>query len=245
MATLLGYDPKFMNILKTLYSNEDYIKILRDIKENMSKIYKLSSPQFDDIEAEILCLLLLHFKPKIIYEFSPCGGWSTMYILNSLFLSGNTSARVNSYDIHDTSCKLINKFEDLSSIWNFHLGNVLDEFNNFDFNMDYLFIDSDHSKEFAENYVNNLLEPLLTYTRQNNRKIICSVHDVFHSTGVKIPSEEGEVVINFLNKYNLSYFSPNNLSHSVEIEDIRYSKNLVCPNIHVSYFNPAIFFILE
>ena len=210
----------------------------------MMKIYSIAQPQFDDVEAEILCLLIMHFRPNKIYEFSPCGGWSTMYMLNSLLYSNNISAKIQSYDIHDKSCNLIKKFDKLLPLWDFHLGDVLKEFKNFDLNMDFLFIDSDHSGEFAKKYIEDLLEPLLYHTKKNRRRVLVSVHDVFHEKKPKI-NEEGEIVINFLDNNNIKYFSPNNIEHCSEIEDLRYNSDTVCPNIHFAQFNSGIFFILE
>ena len=55
------------------------------------KKQNLLSPQFDDVEAEITYLLIREFRPKNVVEISPCGGWSTSWILTALKDNGSTS----------------------------------------------------------------------------------------------------------------------------------------------------------
>jgi hypothetical protein len=197
-------------------------------------------PQFDDIEAEIVCLILMHIKPKKIYEFSPCGGWSTLYMLNTLDLL-KIDSKIDSFDIQNICTININKFNNLKDKWQFHLGDVQKEYINFPDDIDYLFIDSDHSYNFTKNYIENLLNPLLIKLKNKNKKIFVSVHDVFHSNK---PSEEGVLVIKFLEKNNIEYFSPLNDNHKNNILQLRLSNNVDTNLVHHATTNPCIFFIL-
>ena len=52
-------------------------------------------PQFADTEAEITMLLLLEFKPKKVVEFSPCNGWSTALILDTLNHNNNNLSLIH------------------------------------------------------------------------------------------------------------------------------------------------------
>ena len=86
---------------------------------------------------------------------------------------------------------------------------------------------------------------MLENYKLNNRKIIVSVHDVYHGH-IDEPIEEGKEVINFLSKNNIEYYIVakslilnynviNNFRQSLGITELinPYSKN------------PYIFFILE
>ena len=161
-------------------------------------------PQFDDTESEITMLLIFHFKPKNIIEFSPCGGWSTSIILGALNINNNDGT-LKSYDINDYCLR--NVTPPSNTNWQFTKIDVSLKFDEFvSSNVDYLFIDSDHSKTFADNYINKLLIPLLTKCKKDRKQIIVSVHDVFHYS--KLPSSfEGIQIINFLSENNIPYFT--------------------------------------
>jgi hypothetical protein len=240
MAYTLGRSDSFMNLLEHLYGNHTFVNNLNEIKRRMRYMINDTTPQFDDIEAEIVCLILMHLNPKNICEFSPCGGWSTLYILNTLDVMNN-ECRVNSYDIIDQCSKNINKFNNLANNWTFHLGNVEDKYISFDEKIDYLFIDSDHSAGFTQKYIDELLSPLLLKLRNINKKIFVSVHDVFHTN---IPSDEGKLVIEFLEKNNVEYFSPLNDLHVTRINQIRNNYNLDKNAVHFATTNPCIYFVL-
>lgn len=240
MEYIHGKCDSFMNLLGGLYTNDEYIRNLNEIKNRMRKVHSITSPQFDDIEAEIVCLLLMQSKPKLIYEFSPCGGWSSLYMLNTLDLIMNNSKLV-SFDIVDKCTETINLFH-FSDKFEFHLGNVEDNYSSFTEDIDYLFIDSDHSANFTKKYIDNLLTPLLLKLRKINKKIFVSVHDVFHTHN---PSEEGELVIDFLKKNNIEYFSPLYHEHRETLSSFRNNNTLLDKSeVHYATTNPCIFFIL-
>lgn len=242
MSYVFGKSDNFMNLLNELYSNDEYIRNLNEIKNKMRKIHSITTPQFDDIEAEIVCLLIMHTKPKLIHEFSPCGGWSSLYMLNTLeFISDNS--KLVSFDIVDKCTSNINcVFPQFKNKFEFHLGNVEEKYTSFTEDIDYLFIDSDHSAEFTKRYIDNLLIPLLLKLRKINKKIFVSVHDVFHS---EIPSEEGVLVIDFLEKNNIEYFSPLHYEHCETLSIIRNNNTILDKSeVHYATTNPCIYFIL-
>lgn len=241
MTTKYGHAQEFMALLEQLYNCEAYENNMNVIKNRMKEIHPRCSPQYDDIEAEITCLLIMHNKPKLIYEFSPCCGWSTMYMLNTLDVMNNNSCLLHSFDIHNACERLIRGYPNLKEKWVFHLGDVVEEYGNFTTDIDYLFIDSDHSEKFAQIYVTRLLEPLLTKLKETGKKILISVHDVFHTEN---PSAEGVVVVDFLKKNNIEYFSPINEEHFKKIKEIRSKLNFDKKTIHYSTTNPCIFFML-
>ena len=242
MSYTLGKSDYFISLLGKLYGDDILINNLNEIKKRMRAVHNYTRPQFDDIEAEIVCLILMFSNPKNIYEFSPCGGWSTLYMLNALELNNNKDCKVHSFDIIDGCTSNINNFDNLKNQWKFYLGNVEDKYIFFNEEIDYLFIDSDHSEDFAKKYIDELLNPLLIKLKTINKKIFVSVHDVFHSN---VPSDEGKLVIEFLDKNNIEYFSPLNDFHRNEIEIFRNNSNLDKNSVHYSNTNPCIFFILE
>ena len=236
--------------IKQLYNN--YKNELMDIRKNMKLRYDFVkwNPQFDDTEAEITALLLLFFKPNNIIEFSPCNGWSTSIMLDALTFNSN-NPKLTSYDIHDNCLQNITSNEKWNKIWDFKQGDVTLKFKEWDLNkVNYLFIDSDHSHEFAKKYINELLMPLLIQCKINSKEVIVSVHDVFHNDN---PSEEGNEVINFLQQNNLSYYTPSWRKENYK-ELMCIKKNLGFDSvIHKSWgredlelqTNSCIFFVLK
>tara|TARA_B000000477_G_C6062848_1_gene215234 strand:- start:437 stop:1072 length:636 start_codon:yes stop_codon:yes gene_type:complete len=207
--------------------------------------HKFGAPQYDDIEAELTILFLLHSKPKNMIEFSPCTGWSTSFILDTLSLNDNNSI-LSSYDILDRCSAFIKWFNRKNVEWKFEVGDVTKKFNTWNLDtIDYLFIDSDHSTEFSIKYINDLLIPLLERCKLNNKKVIVSVHDVYHGRKNE-PIEEGKEVINFLSKNNIEYYTVAkscNKNYNI-INNFRHSLGIT-ENIHQHDTNPSIFFILE
>ena len=85
------------------------------------------------------------------------------------------------------------------------------------------------------------MNPLLIKLKNINKKIFVSVHDVFHTN---VPSDEGKIVIEFLEKNNIEYFSPLNDFQKIEILRFRNFSNLDKETVHYAETNPCIFFIL-
>ena len=229
--------------VKTLYDThkDSLLKIRNKMKIN----HTFGQPQYDDIEAELTTLFILHYKPKHIIEFSPCTGWSTSIILDTLEMLNNNS-RMSSYDIEDRCSTFIKALNHKNVEWNLELGDVTKKFDTWNLDtIDYLFIDSDHSSEFAVKFINDLLVPLLENCKLNNRKVIVSVHDVYHGR-INEPIQEGKEVIDFLSKNNIKYYTVAKcLAQNYNIiNDYRHSLGIT-ESIHPHPTNPSIFFILE
>jgi len=243
----LGRNAELMNLIRRLYSNASNIARLNQVKTRLRDAYNNKGygqfAQYDDVESEIICLLLMHINPKSVYEFSPCGGWSTLYILNTLNVIGGDDCKTHSFDIADLAGNNLKMFPSIIKNWTFHLGDVQDQYHTFTSDIDYLFIDSDHSSQFTARYVTEVLTPLLpeNRTKNENKKIFVSVHDVFHTT---TPSEEGSIVIDFLKKHGISYFSPRNSHHLSEISELRRQNKVNTETIHYYNADTSIFFVL-
>lgn len=241
-----GNCEEIFNIVCRLYQDKTTIDRLTTIKWRMHVYHPHVNSMFDDIEGEVLCLLLMHANPKLVHEFSPCDGWSTLYILSTLALCNNHDCIVRSYDLHEGSKRFLSLFPETCSNWQLVTGDVRLHFASFNDEIDYLFIDSDHSGEFAKNYIDNLLIPLQKKLKDINKRIIVSVHDIFHSNPITdywLTQEPG-VILNFLKQNNIPYFSPVNESIFPQIQTLRHNAGLDTIPGHCSTTNPAIFFIL-
>ena len=156
-------------------------------------------PALDDLEAEITYLLIRARRPKVVVEMSPNAGWSTTWILSALRDNGD-GGQLWSYDLHETSTKVVPR-RLAEGRWHFVQGDARETVPKAP-DFDYLFIDSDHTRGFAEWYVKALFLRIRPGT-------IVSVHDVFH---VPHPSDEGEIVIEWLAGQGLSYWMPSPLA---------------------------------
>lgn len=126
-----------------------------------------------DIEMEMSYIRVREYQPKKIVEFSPNTGWSTC-ALSLAAEKNDNGATIYTYDIQD---KCSQNFKELGrNNVVFHHGDVREHFKDL-LDADYYFIDSDHKEEFANNYINNLLLPLV----DSKRRIGISVHDIFHN----------------------------------------------------------------
>ncbi len=159
-------------------------------------------PLLGDIEAEITYLLIRESKPKNMVEISPYRGWSTSWILNAL--KDNDSGKLYSYDLTDYATETIPS--DLTEgRWSFFEGDIYDNLDRVPQEIDYLFLDSDHSAEFARRYIKDL------FPRLKNGALV-SVHDVFEKKIYSLLHTEGKVVLDWLKKNNLNYFTASSMA---------------------------------
>lgn len=191
-------------------------------------------PQFDDIEAEITYLLIREFEPENIVEISPCGGWSTSWILRAV--RDNGFGRLYSFDVVDHSTKIIPR-ELSEGRWVFIHGDVREKLHHLPPTIDHLFLDSDHSAEFARWYIPELFPRL-------DDGVPVSVHDVFHTAE---PSEfmgEAAVVVEWLGRMGIPYFTASPaVNRAGNGRIVAAKKGLGLGSmIHWSEKNPAIFF---
>jgi predicted O-methyltransferase YrrM len=192
-------------------------------------------PQSDDIEAEITYLLLRENKPEVVVEISPCGGWSTAWILHAL--KDNGKGKLYSYDLVDDSTKNVPK-ELSDGRWVFVQGDVKKKINELPRKIDYLFLDSDHSTSFGQWIVQSLLPKL-------SSGVPVSVHDVYHSTNTADSGGEGTVVVDWLQKKSISFFTASKAKEKGNFDAISAAKQRLGLGslVHVRKNNPTIYFI--
>ena len=211
-------------------------RALGQIKKAWYQVAKggLMRPQLDDIEAELSYLLMRHWKPETVVEISPCGGWSSTWLLRALHDNGG--GKLHSYDLINKSTKFVP--ENLAAgVWNFKQGDVTKNMTELPAKIDYLFIDSDHSSRFAHWYIDNLFPKLEPGTP-------VSVHDVFHYANPGEFDGEGQVIIDWLAKKEIPYitFAPAAAQENyAAIMDTKQSLGMG-KRIHRSKANSMIFF---
>lgn len=154
-------------------------------------------PQLDDLEAEITYLLLRDTCPQTVVEVSPCGGWSTSWILQAL--ADNGQGNLHSFDIVDFAPKNV-PTQLPRNRWQFHLGDVTKNVDKIPEGIDYLFVDSDHSSEFADWYIENLFPKL-------GPGAMVSVHDVYHTAEPDGYFPEGKTIVDWLAAKQIPFFS--------------------------------------
>jgi hypothetical protein len=193
------------------------------------------APALDDVEAEITYLLLREFTPRTVVEISPRGGWSTSWLLHAL--RDNQMGRLFSYDLVETSTQMI-PAELSGSIWTFVKGDIRQNASRLPADIGYLFMDSDHSAEFAHWYAGNILEGL-------GDGIPVSVHDVYHGPGLASRHGEGGVILDWLREKRIPYMTAAPAKEKSAFDRIIAQKkrlNLEKP-IHFAQANPMIFFL--
>jgi predicted O-methyltransferase YrrM len=191
-------------------------------------------PALDDIEAEITYLLIRDRRPKAVMEMSPNSGWSTTWILTALRANAN-GAHLWSYDLHDTSTKLV-PLALSRGRWHFVQGDARETATGAP-ECDHVFIDSDHSPDFARWYTHTLFPRLRPGT-------LVSVHDVFHGNQ---PSEEGEIVLSWLAGRKASFWTSSPAAapaaaHEISQERRRLGLDYVIQRQHGH--NPMLFFVM-
>lgn len=189
--------------------------------------------QLDDLDCERTYLLLRAERPETVVEISPCGGWSSSWICNALRDNGH--GRVLSFDVHDDSVRRLPR-DLVDGIREFHLGDVRQS-QHLPAQIDFLFMDSDHSAAFAEWYVREV------FPRVRSGAVVV-VDDVFHAGGPAASGGEGTVVLDWLAQRGIEWFtSAPSVARGVHaaVQAVRQGLSCDAP-IVPSTTNPAIAF---
>lgn len=195
-------------------------------------------PQLDDIEAEITYLLVRDFKPGTVVEVAPCRGWSTTWILQALRANG--AGRLYSYDLVDYSTRSVPR-ELADGRWTFLRGDIQANLDRLPPTIDYLFVDAAHTAEFAHWYIGTLFPRLAP-----GGGTPVSVHDVFHTNDPAAHNLEGRVVVEWLERERIPFFTASRAREPRIYDDIIALKRElgIAEPIHASQRNPMIFFCL-
>lgn len=191
---------------------------------------RMLKPQLDDLEAEVSYLLLRELRPRTVVEISPDGGWSTTWLLSAL--RDNGWGRLHSFDLSG-HCRRVIPRELAAERWSFVQGDVRIGMDRIPDEIDYLFLDSAHTAEFAGWYLGQLFPRLAPHTP-------VSIHDILpERTG------EAEVVMRWLYEHGVPYFTLAKFESPPEsigrLMSLRQQLGLG-PDIHSSNLNPMVFF---
>lgn len=190
--------------------------------------------QSDDETCEILYLLLRAERPERVVEISPFHGWSTNWILSALRDNGRGS--LVSYDLIDASRPNVAK-ELAEGRWQLVLGDAKQQVARDGDPIDFLLMDSDHSAEFAHWYLDTVLP------RVRDGAVVC-IDDVFHHADAAKFDGEGPVVLDWLQRRAIPYFSCAKAKNPSVLNALRGQKVALrlSERIHPSETNPAILF---
>ena len=190
--------------------------------------------QLDDIAAELTYLLLRRHEPEHVVEISPCHGWSSCWILSAL--RDNGAGELHSYDLLGIAPR--NVPADLrASRWHFHRGDVRAAPERIPEHIDFLFMDSDHSRAFADWYVAEL------FPRVRDGGVV-AVDDVFHYADPGQFDGEGEVVVDWLHRRSIPFFCASSEGFKTEQNAIHAQKCALgmASAIRPVTKNPTLFF---
>jgi len=138
---------------------------------------------FDLFETEVLYSLVRTEKPESIIEFSPASGWTSFVMLEACKKNAkedpNYKAIIKSFDLVDHSRRI--DYDDGTVKRELRVGDALELVPPFMEDCEFLFIDSDHSAEFAKSYFEAII-----------KKYDCGfiwIHDWDGNTGGTTPAQ--------------------------------------------------------
>ncbi|KXS19237.1 hypothetical protein M427DRAFT_53191 [Gonapodya prolifera JEL478] len=164
----------------------------------------------DDIELEVGYLRIREAKPKVVWEISPADGFSTFWIISALKANGN-GAILYSFDLANDPTQHLPLEMQKSIDWRFKKGDFHKQIDNVlaetpEHSPNYIFLDSYHSKDFAQYYTTEL------FRMWPDKHIHISLHDVYNPSFWNdniqgrdlnvhppwMPNEEGLAVLDWL-----------------------------------------------
>jgi predicted O-methyltransferase YrrM len=188
-------------------------------------------PQLDDVEAELTYLRIRDRRPEVVVEVGAFRGWSTTWILRAL--RDNDSGSLASFDRIDDAERFVPA--GLAERWRLVKGDVRGRLAEVPARIDYLFVDADHGADFARWYLAELLPRVHGGV---------SIHDIFHTPDPGRGGGEAEVVLDWLRRRGISWFTASRLAPTqtaAQLTAVRSGLGLG-PPIHFGDHDSAIFF---
>ena len=226
--------------------------------ENFKNLWK--SPFSGDrglnmFEAYCLYSFIRKYKPKKIKEMSPNNGFSTFIMSQAILDEGyeNDLEMFDSYDLEDFFCTEAKGKSSRIKVFRFFQGDAKNSLRLSE-KIDFFFVDSDHSKSFAEWYVGLLEFSNFIFVHDINPSE--DYHLKFRGHNHEDPYSGGEplIVYNFLRQKGYEYNSSDNKIFYPkeivsEIEEGEYvarweslkNKDLECEKIFWSLLNQIDF----
>jgi len=186
--------------LQTYGGEVDFIRYWARLRNERS--FFPNTGMYDWLEAQVLYLLIRCVKPEVVVEISPNYGYSTGFLL--LAMNKNKRGKLYSFDLeekfHRHALRSFNQVGIDTSRQLFFAADVREAYDRvFPKQVDVLFMDSDHSYDFAQWYIANL------YPRVTEGGLI-HAHDVLRH-GVKPhlgDKGEGRAIWEFIQERQVS-----------------------------------------
>lgn len=192
-------------------------------------------PQYDDIDGEIAYLLIRLARPQTIVEVSPCGGWSTSWLLSGI--RDAKQGHLYSYDLIDDALRTVPRSLAVGR-WTFVKGDIRKFGESIPSPIDYLFLDAEHSASFARWYLHALMPKLAP-------NAIVAIDDIFQPE-LERRGETGESreVLSWLTERRIPYFTaaPSEDSNAYDRLIALRTQLGIGGQIHDSIVNPGIYF---
>ena len=140
--------------MKTLKDSLFSLELFEDFKILWSSHFS-GDRGLNMFEAYSLYSFVRKYKPKKIKEMSPNNGFSTFVMSQAILDEGYESEleMFDSYDLKDMFCEEAREKFSKLKVFNFFGGDAKETLNLSE-KIDFFFVDSDHSKSFAEWYIN-------------------------------------------------------------------------------------------
>ena len=191
-----------LKVLYAKYAND--LKVVRqeigraldstDLKGTFGGDNGMPKAMLYDVESEINYLRIRESRPLHVLEMSPACGYSTLWLLAAI--RDNSIGHLYSFDINDCAVKTLPTSWQDPKWWTFTKGDASKAFASGSWPVfDFIFIDSEHTADFARGYTRFLLDAI-----RNTKAIPVSVHDIYGMTCSldSTPTPEGVVVLEWL-----------------------------------------------
>jgi predicted O-methyltransferase YrrM len=190
--------------------------------------------QVDDEVCEQLYMLIRLRRPEVLVEISPFHGWSTAWMLTAL--QHNGAGFLRSFDLLDSASRNI-PAELRANRWQLVVGDVRKSLGRIPNRIDFLLMDSDHSAEFARWYIDNV------FPRVRPGAPVC-VDDVFHSADPGSFDGEGPVLMEWLDRHRVQWFTCAKARNPSALNAIHGKKTTLglVPRIRAGEGNTSVFF---
>lgn len=136
-------------------SDLQYLRVFDRLKDDIGGMYH-------DEEHRILYLLVRHFRPAIVVEFSPNKGWSTLHLAQAL--ETNDQGHIYSFELDPANIVIAQRILSAYGLMHrvtFHAGDVRKTLppvvSTLQQAIDFLFVDSNHSYDFARWWLREVL----------------------------------------------------------------------------------------
>lgn len=234
-----GADAPELNLAVVSALYEKYADDLRAVRAEQRRL-RAAIPgfrtQLDDIEAEITYLRVREHRPETLVEIGSLHGWSTTWLLRAL--RDNGTGHLHTHDLVDKATANVPR--DLADgRWSFVHGDARETLTDHGHAIDYLFVDAAHTRRFARWYVSELFPTVAP-------GVPVSVHDIFRS-GRPWPLSEGRVVLSWLARHNIAYFTASRAASpelNRRLSELKQTLRLDEP-IHEGRRDPMLFFTMH